>query len=237
MDDSEIRALTFDVFGTVVDWRGTIIREGERLGNAKGIEVDWARFADAWRAGYGPSIHRVRLGEMGWTNLDTLHRMVLDELVAEFHITGLTGPEKDHLNRVWHRLDPWPDAIAGVQRLRSKFIVATLSNANVALLTNLSRSVGPHWDCILSAELAGYYKPDAEVYEMAARLLGLRIDQVMMVAAHKPDLIAAQAVGMKTAFVPRPLEFGLQRTVETAPDPTFDQYGIDFEDLASNLGT
>ncbi|MDP6402797.1 MAG: haloacid dehalogenase type II [SAR202 cluster bacterium] len=236
MDVSGVKALTFDVFGTVVDWRGTIMREGEELGRAKDIEVDWPGFADAWRGGYGPSMDRVRHGDLPWTSVDTLHRMILDDLLKEYGILGLSDAEKDHLNRVWHRLTPWPDSVAGVSRLRRKFVVATLSNGNVALLTNMAKNAGLPWDCVLSAELAKHYKPDPEVYQTAADLLGLRPEQVLMVAAHKFDLEGAQAVGMKTVYVPRPLEFGPDVEVETDPDPSFDLFATDFYHLAGILG-
>ena len=236
MDLSAVKALTFDVFGTVVDWRGSIIDEGKRLGAAKGLDVDWAMFADAWRAGYRPSMDRVRAGELPWTNIDGLHRMVLDELLVEFDITGLTEQEKDHLNRVWHRLKPWPDVSPGLERLRRRYIVATLSNGNVALLTNMAKHAGLQWDCILSSELARHYKPDPEVYLTAAELLGLRPEQVMMVAAHEHDLNGAKAVGMKTAYVTRPLEFGPDRKTEAPPAGSFDLVASDFHDLAGKLG-
>ncbi|MCZ6675720.1 MAG: haloacid dehalogenase type II, partial [Candidatus Poribacteria bacterium] len=185
---STIKALTFDVFGTVVDWRSSIIREGTQFGKARGIDVDWARFADEWRVGYGPAMARVRRGELPWMSIDRLHRMILEELLDAFEITGLSEAEKDHLNRVWHRLTPWPDAISGLKRLRARFIVAPLSNGNVALLTNMAKHAGLPWDCILSSELAKHYKPDPEVYQTAADLLGLSPNQVMMVAAHPGDL-------------------------------------------------
>ena len=188
---ADVRALAFDVFGTVVDWRTSIIREGQQLGRAKGVKADWARFADAWRAGYGPAMDRVRKGELSWTRIDTLHRMILDSLLAEYGITGLSEAEKDHFNRAWHRLDPWPDAVDGLTRLKKKYIITTLSNGNMSLLTNMAKSAKLPWDCILSAELAKRYKPDREVYLMAADLLGVRPQQVMMVAAHAGDLKAA----------------------------------------------
>ena len=234
MNLSNVRALTFDVFGTVVDWRGTIIREGEQLGSAKGIEVDWAEFADRWRAGYAPAMARVRSGELPWTRIDALHRMILDGLLDDFGITGLSEHEIDAWNRVWHRLAPWPDSVAGLTRLRKRFIVATLSNGNVALLVNMARHSGLSWDCILSAELMRRYKPDPETYLGAADLLGLRPEEVMMVAAHKGDLRAAQAVGLRTAFVARPHEFGPD--VDVAPESDFDVNAADIEDLASKLG-
>jgi 2-haloacid dehalogenase len=236
MDVSTVKALTFDVFGTVVDWRSSIIREGMAFGAARGLTVDWASFADSWRGGYQPSMNRVRHGELPWTNIDTLHRMVLDELLEKFGITGLSEADKEHLNRAWHRLTPWPDAVAGLTRLRQRFVIAPLSNGNVALLTNMAKYAGLPWDCILSAELARHYKPDPEAYLTAADLLGLRPQEVMMVAAHKGDLRAAQAVGLKAAFVPRPLERGPERTVDTTPDPAFDIHASDFLDLATQLG-
>ena len=236
MDVSAIKALTFDVFGTVVDWRGSIIRDGMKFSAPRGMTVDWAAFADAWRAGYRPAMDRVRRGELPWTNLDALHRMRLEELLVQFAITGLSEADKDDLNRVWHRLDAWPDAVEGLTRLRRRFVLATLSNGNVALLTNMAKHAGLPWDCILSAELARHYKPAPETYQMAADLLGLPPAQVMMVAAHKDDLRAAQRVGLKAAFVARPLEHGPERQPDTTPDPAFDVYASDFNDLAGKLG-
>lgn len=236
LDTSQIKALTFDVFGTVVDWRGSIIRKGEKFGAERGINVDWAAFADAWRGAYRPSMDRVRRGELPWTNLDTLHRMVLDELLVKFNIAGLSEADKDYLNRVWHRLDPWPDAVEGLTRLRQRFVLATLSNGNVALLTNMAKYAGLPWDCILSAELAKHYKPDPETYQTAADLLGLQPAQVMMVAAHKDDLRAAQRVGLKAAFVTRPYERGPNHTPDLTPDPAFEVNASDFNDLAGKLG-
>ena len=235
-DISDVKALTFDVFGTVVDWRGSLIREGLAFGAARGLSVDWARFADDWRGGYGPSMDQVRRGELPWTNIDTLHRMVLDALLEKYQITGLSEADKTHLNRVWHRLTAWPDAVAGLTRLRARYVLATLSNGNVALLTNMAKYAGLPWDCILSAELMKHYKPDPEVYQTAASLLGLRPQQVMMVAAHKGDLRAAQAVGLQTAFVPRPMERGPERTPDLTPDPAFTVHAVDFNDLAAKLG-
>jgi 2-haloacid dehalogenase len=230
-----VRALTFDVFGTVVDWRSSIIREGELLTQAKGLRVDWAKFADAWRGGYRPAMERVRKGELPWTNIDGLHRLILDDLLKEFQIHGLSEEEIDHLNRAWHRLMPWPDSVPGLNRLRGRYVVATLSNGNLSLLVDMAKNVGLPWDCVLSAELFGHYKPDREVYENAARLLGLAPAQVMMVAAHKSDLQAAKRVGFKTAWVPRPLEHGPGRVVDTTPDPSFNVTATDFLDLAAKL--
>ena len=185
---SEIKALTFDVFGTVVDWYSSIVAEGEKFGDTRGIDVNWAQFALKWRAGYGPAMDKVRRGELPWQNIDALHRRILDSLLDAFEIADLSEAEKDYLNRVWHRLKPWPDVISGLERLRKRYIVATLSNGNVALLTNMAKFAGLPWDCILSAELTQHYKPDPEVYQIAADLLGLSPNEVMMVAAHPGDL-------------------------------------------------
>ena len=231
-----VKAMTFDVFGTVVDWRSSIVREGERLTARQGIAVDWPRFADAWRAGYGPAMRRVRSGELPWTRIDDLHRMILDGLIPEYGLTALTDAERDDLNRVWHRLSPWPDTVSGLTRLRTRYVLATLSNGNVALLVNMAKHSGLPWDAVLSAELAHQYKPDPEVYLTAADLLGLEPEQVMMVAAHKGDLRAAAALGFKTAYVPRPLEYGPDREIDTTPDPSFDVNATDFNDLADRLG-
>jgi 2-haloacid dehalogenase len=236
MSLASVKALTFDVFGTVVDWRGSIIRECTSFGAEHGISADWAAFADAWRGGYGPSMDRVRKGELPWTNIDTLHRIILGELLVKFGMTGLSEADKEHLNRVWHRLLPWPDSVSGLTRLRRRFTLATLSNGNVALLTNMAKHAGLPWDCILSAELMKHYKPDPEAYLGAAALLGLQPHEVMMVAAHKGDLRAAQAAGLQAAFVPRPLEHGPERTVDITPDPAFTVHASDFNDLAAKLG-
>jgi 2-haloacid dehalogenase len=234
-DLSHVQALTFDVFGTVVDWRGTLIREGQAFGASGGLNVDWAAFADAWRAGYRPAMDRVRRGELPWTNIDGLHRLILDQLLVRFDIQGLSEADKDHLNRAWHRLDPWPDAIAGMQRLRTRYVLASLSNGNVALLVNMAKRAGLPWDCVLSSELAKHYKPDPQVYRLAAQLLGLAPHQVMMVAAHNGDLLAAQAVGFATAFVLRPTEYGPSQTTNLQADPSIDVVATDYGDLADRL--
>jgi 2-haloacid dehalogenase len=232
----EVRALTFDVFGTVVDWRKSITAEGKKLGRKKKLDLDWIAFADAWRAGYRPAMDRVRHGNLPWTNIDTLHRMILDDLLVRFRIEGLTEAEKDHLNRAWHRLNPWKDSVPGLKRLKKKFVVATLSNGNVALLANMAKHAGLPWDCVLSAELFGHYKRDPEAYLGAARLLGLAPGQVMMVAAHKDDLDAAAATGLRTAFVARPMERGDPAKADIAPEARFDVNAKDFVDLARQLG-
>ena len=232
---AEIQALTFDVFGTVVDWRASIIREGEILGARKGIRADWAKFADAWRAGYQPAMQRVRSGELKWTNIDALHRMILDGLIKEFSLGGLNEHELEHLNRVWHRLMPWPDAVGGLNLMKPAFILATLSNGNVSLLVNMAKNVGLPWDCVMSGELFGHYKPDPEVYVGAARMLSLPPAEVMMVAAHPYDLLAAQKQGLKTAYVPRPLEHGPGAKPHATEGMAFDITASDFVDLAAKL--
>lgn len=227
-----MKALVFDVFGTVVDWRGSIIREGEAW--RKG--VDWVRFANRWRAGYQPSMAKVRSGELPWTSLDHLHRAILDDLLTEFHLEGLSGEEKDHWNRVWHRLTPWPDSIPGLVRLKAKFTIAPLSNGNVSLLTDMAKYAGIPWDLILSAELARHYKPDPEVYRTAVELLDLKPEEVMMCAAHVGDLAAARSCGLRTAFIHRPLEYGPEGQADSAEPGDFDFVTDDIADLASKLG-
>jgi|TARA_B100001245_G_scaffold105600_1_gene76920 2-haloacid dehalogenase len=233
---NSVKALTFDVFGTVVDWRSSIIREGQLLSARKGFEIDWGEFADNWRAGYGPAMNKVRNGELPWTKIDDLHRMILDELVIEHGLVGLSEGELDDFNRAWHRLSPWPDTVAGLNRLKTKYVIATLSNGNVALLTNMAKNAGLPWDAVLSAELAKHYKPDPEAYLTAADLLGLSPEQVMMVAAHPGDLRAAARTGLRTAYVVRPLERGPGRIVSNNTTGEFDYTANDFLDLARQLG-
>jgi 2-haloacid dehalogenase len=234
---SGVKALVFDVFGTVVDWRSSIIREGQSLGRRKRLKVDWAAFADAWRAGYQPAMAKVRSGELGWTKIDDLHRMILDGLLKQFSIRGLAEDEIDHLNRAWHRLRPWPEARRGLAQLKRRYVIATLSNGNLALLTNMAKHAGLPWDCILSAEVFRHYKPDPESYLGAADALGLTPAEVMMVAAHKSDLRAAKACGLKTAFVRRPKEHGPNASVDLAADRAFDVNADDFLDLARQVKT
>jgi 2-haloacid dehalogenase len=231
-----VKALVFDVFGTVVDWRGSIIRQGKALGRAKKLKVDWAAFADAWRAGYRPAMARVRSGALPWTKIDVLHRMILDELLPQFGIRGLSEAEIDHLNRAWHRLDPWPDARAGLARLKRRHVIATLSNGNVALLVNMAKHARLPWDCILSAEVVHHYKPDPETYLGAADILGLEPGQVMMTAAHTNDLEAARKLGLRTAYVHRPHESGPGRERPKPVQGDFDVVAEDFRDMAAKLG-
>ena len=233
---ASVRALVFDTFGTVVDWRTSVTQEVEQLAKRKGLRIDAEKFADAWRGGYAPSMNRVRTGELPWIKLDGLHRMTLDKILVEFGITGLSETETAALNRAWHRLRPWPDAVAGLTRLKSKFIIAPLSNGNISLMTNMAKHSGLPWDCILGAELARHYKPDPEVYQSAADFLDLKPADVMMVAAHSGDLRAAKEVGLRTAFVARPLEYGPNGKPDLKADSPVDISATDFNDLASRLG-
>ena len=231
-----VKALVFDVFGTVVDWRSSIARHGAAFGAAHGIDVDWEAFADGWRGKYQPYMNKVRTGELPWTKLDVLHRMGLVELLGEFGINDVGEHGIDELTLAWHHLDPWPDSPAGLSRLKAKYIIGTMSNGNVALMTNMAKYAGLPWDVILGAELAQAYKPDPSTYLTGVELLGLYPDQVMMVAAHQGDLLAAGAQGLRTAFVPRPMEFGPDRKPDPTPDPSFDIVASDFRDLAAQMG-
>ena len=228
-----VRALAFDVFGTVVDWRSSIIGELEQFGQRRGLHQDWATFADNWRAGYAPAMDRVRRGELPWTRIDDLHRMILVELLGD---TSVSDDEVDELNRAWHRLDPWPDSIDGLTRLKEKFTITTLSNGNLSLLTNMAKRAGLPWDCVISAELFHHYKPDPEAYLGCADLLGIEPAELMLVAAHPSDLKAARGSGLKTAYVDRPLEHGPGGEPHRVGPDEFDFVATDFVDLAEQLG-
>ena len=230
------RALLFDVFGTVVDWRGSIAREARRTGRAHGVKADWGAFADAWRAGYRPAMERVRQGELPWQSIDALHLRILRSLLGRSGLR-IAPREIDELNRAWHRLAPWPDTVRGLQRLKRRYVIGTLSNGNMALLIDLAKAAGLPWDCILSAELFRHYKPDPEVYLGAAALLDLPPREVMLVAAHKDDLAAARRCGFQTAFVQRPLEHGKEATADVSSDRRCTVNAADFVDLARQLGT
>lgn len=231
-----LKALVFDVFGTVVDWRGSIIRELEAFGQAKGLSRDWAAFVDDWRGGYKPAMQRVRSGALPWTRIDDLHRMILDELLDKYGVTGLGEEEREHLNRAWHRLSPWPDAVAGLTRLKRRFIIGTLSNGNIRLLVDMAKHAGLPWDVVFSAELARHYKPDPEAYRLPPTLLGLPPGEVMLVAAHPDDLAAAATQGLKTGYVVRPLEWGPGRPPYDTAGRRFDLVVDDFNQLADRLG-
>lgn len=235
-EDRVLKAMVFDVFGTCVDWRSSIADEVNALAARKGLTIDGARFADAWRMQYGPTMHRVRTGELPWTKLDQLHRMTLDRLLVEFGLTGLTETEIADLNRAWHRLRPWTDVVPGLIRLKKHYAIAPLSNGNISLITNMARNAGLPWDCVLGAELVRHYKPDPEVYRSAHELLDLEPSQVLMVACHLSDLKGAAAVGLKTAFVPRPHEYGPHGRPDVQSESWVDISAADFEALARHMG-
>lgn len=237
MSVSGVKVLTFDVFGTVVDWRGSILAETKVFGQSKGLSVDWEAFIDAWQRCYRPGMDRVNKGEIPWTNVDVIYRTKLKELLVEFGITGLTDAEEGHLNRVWCRLAPWPDAVPGLTRLKSKYVLSTLSNGNFAWLVDLGKHAGLPWDCVLTAENFQRYKPDPKVYLDAIELFGVKPEQVMMVAAHNYDLAHAASHGMRTAFFSRPTEYGASQTSNLKAEGKWDLVVENMEELASALGT
>jgi 2-haloacid dehalogenase len=226
------RILAFDIFGTVVDWHGSIAREVD----AMKLGVNGSDFALAWRAGYKPAMERVMSGELGWTLIDDLHRMILDELLRQFGIVHLDEAQKKHLNKVWHRLDPWPDSVEGLRRLKSRFTICTLSNGNVGLLANMAKRAGLPWDCILSAEVFRAYKPHPDTYLGVARVFDVAPQEVMLVAAHHDDLAGARACGLGTAYIERPLEFGPGPLKDVSPRPENDLHAASLEVLADMLG-
>jgi 2-haloacid dehalogenase len=226
------QVLAFDIFGTVVDWHGSIEREMQALYPA----VDGNAFALAWRAGYQPAMARVRSGELGWTRIDELHRLILEDLLPKFGLTHLTEAERVHLNRVWHRLDAWPDSVAGLLRLKKKFTICSLSNGNLGLLTNMAKRAGLPWDCVLSAEVFRAYKPDPAAYLGVAQVFDLQPHQVMLCAAHHDDLKGARACGLHTAYIERPLEFGASHPKDVSPLVDNDLHAQDIQALADLLG-
>ena len=226
------QVLAFDIFGTVVDWHGSIVREVQTLYPS----VDANAFALAWRAGYQPAMARVRSGELGWTRIDELHRLILDDLLPQFGLSHLSEAERLHLNRVWHRLDSWPDSVAGLLRLKKKFTICSLSNGNLCLLTNMAKRAGLPWDCVLSAEVFRAYKPDPATYLGVAQVFDLAPYQVMLCAAHHDDLEAARACGLRTAYIERPLEFGALQPKDVSPLVGNDLHARDIHALADLLG-
>ena len=226
------KVIAFDIFGTVVDWHGSISEEVQKLR----LPVDANAFATAWRKGYQPAMASVRSGELPWTKIDDLHRMILDEILVYFAITHLSENEKQHLNLVWHRLNPWPDTVRGLTLLKSKFTIVTLSNGNLGLLANMAKNASLPWDLILSAEVFRHYKPDPETYLGAAEIFDLPPHDVMLAAAHKDDLLAAHQCGLQTAFIERPFEFGLDHIRQDLHQESFTNYHAkDMLDLAAQL--
>lgn len=230
-----VKVLAFDVFGTVVDWRGSVAREVNALCASRNLTVDAEAFADAWRNGYSPAMDKVRTGQLPWMKIDPLHRMILDEIIPQFGLESLSELDRQHLNRSWHRLAPWPDSVPGLTRLKREFIITTLSNGNFSLLTNMAKHAGLPWDCVISAELFKHYKPDPETYLGLADLLDVKPEEVMLVASHPSDLRAARAQGLKTAYVMRPLEMGEGSKMPDAKPDEFDWIVNDFNDLADRI--
>lgn len=234
--NANVKALLFDVFGTVVDWRQSTIRELTAFGNGRGLAQDWARFADDWRALYQPAMEEVRSGRRSWTALDDLHRESLVRLLERHDIKGLAKHEIEHLVTIWHRLDPWPDTVEGLARLKRRFIIGTLSNGNTGLLVRMAKRAGLPWDVILGAETARAYKPMPECYLRNAALLNLEPSEVMLVAAHNDDLKAAASAGYRTAFVVRPMEHGAGQSKDLAADRDWTVVTDSFVGLAEAMG-
>jgi 2-haloacid dehalogenase len=228
---ASVQVLAFDIFGTVVDWHGSIVREMRELHP----QVDGDAFARAWRAGYKPAMARVMSGELGWTKIDDLHRLILDGILPQFGLDHLSEAQRKHLNKVWHRLDPWPDAVAGLTRLKKRFTLCTLSNGNIGLLTDMAKRAGLPWDCVLSAEVFRAYKPDPATYLGVAQVFDLQPAQVMLVAAHHDDLAGARRCGLATAYIERPLEFGAAQPKDVAPRAENDLHCRDLVALADQL--
>lgn len=226
------RVLAFDVFGTVVDWHGSIAREVDALG----LGVSGSEFALAWRDGYRPAMERVRKGELGWTRIDDLHRLILDQVLERFGLASMAEAARRELNLVWHRLMPWPDAVRGLASLRTRFTICTLSNGNLSLLADMAKHAGLPWDLILSAENFRHYKPDPQTYLGVCEVFAIAPAQMMLVAAHKDDLAAAARCGCRTAFVERPAEFGPRGRDDLGRDHRFDFHAVNFLDLARQLG-
>jgi len=231
-----IKACVFDVFGTVVDWRGSIVAEGEAVWRERGVDVDWPAFADAWRNLYQPSMERVRSGREGFIKLDDLHRDNLEQVLEAFDVTSLSAADKVELNEIWHRLNPWPDVVEGLTRLKTRYIIGTMSNGNIALMVNMAKRAGLPWDVILGAEISRQYKPHPDSYRNSVAALGLEPSEVLMVAAHNSDLVAAAEQGMPGAFIARPSEHGDDQTTDLAPEHEFAYVARDFCELADQLG-
>ena len=226
------KVLAFDVFGTVVDWHGSIANEILRLK----LPVDPHAFASAWRDGYKPAMARVRSGELGWTKIDDLHRIILDQVLETFGIDSLSETQKQDLNLIWHRLNPWPDSVEGLTRLKQKFTIVTLSNGNLSLLADMAKNAGLPWDLILSAEVFRHYKPDPETYLGVAATFDVEPQEVMLVAAHKDDLQSASKLGLQTAFIERPKEFGPTHVRnDLHQEEWVDYHASDFNALADVL--
>lgn len=227
-----VKVLAFDIFGTVVDWHGSIVRELQGLYPT----LDADAFALAWRAGYKPAMEEVRSGARGWTLLDDLHRAILDDILPRFGLSHLGEAERKHLNLVWHRLSAWADSVEGLTRLKTRYTITSLSNGNIGLLTNMAKRAGLPWDCVLGAEVFRAYKPSPDTYLGVARVFDLPPGQVALVAAHHNDLAAARACGLRTAYIERPLEFGVAHPKDVFPQPGNEMHAASITDLARQLG-
>ena len=233
---STVKAMVFDTFGSVVDWRGSIVRDLTQWGNANGFQADWTLFAEQWRSMYQPSMEACRSGKREFTVLDVLHRESLDVLIDKFGLSRMTEAQREHVNKVWHRLDGWPDSVGGLARLKSKYIIAPLSNGNISLLTDIAKHTGLPWDLNLSTEVFRCYKPQPESYLGVCSALRLDPSEVMMCAAHNNDLLAAKNCGLKTAFWPRPTEYGPTQTDNLVATEAWDVVAKDIRDLATQMG-
>jgi 2-haloacid dehalogenase len=233
-----VRALVFDVFGTVVDWRSGVAREAAPFLKRYGADADPVDFADAWRKRYSPAMEEIRRGRRPFTRLDILHRENLEAVLPEFGINPSDVPstELDALNLAWHRLDPWPDAVPGLKRLKTRYIIAPLSNGNIILMLDIAKRAGLPWDTILGAEVVQAYKPTPEVYLRTADILAMRPDELCLVAAHNGDLAAARNCGLKTAFVSRLSEHGPKQRTDLKPEQDWDLTATDLMALAQSLG-
>lgn len=233
--DLALRAVLFDVFGTVVDWRSSVTDALSAFGLRYGLEADWAGYTDRWRAGFRTMQKQVADGEISWLSMDEIHRRVLVRLLEELDVPGLNDEDIEHLNSAWHRLRPWPDSPAGIARLKREYIVAPLSNGNLSMLVDVSKHAELPWDCVLSTAMFSSYKPDPRVYRGAAELLGFAPREIMLTAAHAYDCDGARAAGLQTAYVYRPDEFGPGRGEDPGDTSRFDVVVSDFLELAEQL--
>jgi 2-haloacid dehalogenase len=231
-----IGALVFDTYGTLVDWRRSVLAELQSWGAARRLSLDWEQFLTDWKIGYRAGMDKVDSGEWPWTTVDTIYRRRLEEVLRAHGVTDIESDAIEQLNRVWWRLAPWPDTVPGLTRLRARYVISPLSNASFAGMVHLAKFAGLPWDCIITAENARCYKPRPEVYRLAIDLLGCRPQEIMMVAAHNYDLHAARREGMRTAFFPRPTEYGPGQSTDLEPEEPWDIIAKDAEDLARAMG-
>lgn len=233
---SAVQAIVFDTFGTVVDWRQSIIRDLGAWAETQGLRADWTQLADLWRGEYEPQKDRVRRGEIPWTRIDDLHHEALERLLPRIGLPDLAPQQRRHINLVWHRLDAWPDSVAGLERLKKNYIIGPLSNGNIALLVNMAKHARLPWDVIFSAEHFQQYKPHPDTYLGVCRQLDLSPAQVMLCAAHNDDLREARAQGLRTAFIPRPREYGPGQTTNLVAEADWDVVANNMNEFAALMG-